>query len=587
VASGIEGGALAERRYEPPRAIPGLAYARRNAVTLLLAGAVLASGALLLGLGSRLSFFLDDWTFLVYRTGFDAEAILDPHNEHIAVGLVLVYKAILAGFGMDSTLPFRVVSTSVFLLSTVLLFLLVRRRVGEWPALLGATLVLFLGAAWEDLLWPFQLGYFASMAAGLGMLLAFERGGRRGDLLACGLLIVSLLFSSVGLPFAVGAAVHLLQHPNRLRRAYVVAVPLGLFALWYLGWGRGAESSITAGNVATAPLYLFDGIASSVSSLLGLAAPRDESAISPLYWGRPLLVLGLLGAAWRLRALEGVPRWLVVFAAITATFWLLAGASEKEGRPATASRYVYLGGIFVLLLAAELLRGWRPSRLAIVGLCALTAFAVIANLSYLHGAYTSYKGTSDLERAGLGAVEIARDHVEFGFLLSEDVVGTAYVSIEAGPYLDAVDRHGSAGYTPGEIAAAPDPVRAAADRVLAAALELPVREPAAETRPAPATDSASPPAPAPAPAPASCRRLESSRVSAAAVQLPIGGAMLRAPPRLLAEPGLRRFGAEPLPLRLEGSRDGVAALRLPPDRADAPWVLELHGAGSVAVCALR
>src|SRR5690348_8485893 len=49
-----------------------------NPVLLFLAGAVLASGALLLAWGSRLTFLLDDWEFLIYRRGWSAHVLLDP-----------------------------------------------------------------------------------------------------------------------------------------------------------------------------------------------------------------------------------------------------------------------------------------------------------------------------------------------------------------------------------------------------------------------------------------------------------------------------------------------------------------------------
>jgi hypothetical protein len=174
---------------------------------LALVWLVGASGALLLYWGSKLTFLLDDWEFLLYRRGFNAHAILDPHGEHISVAPVLIYKALLATVGMGSAFPFRVVSTAVFLLSCVLLFVFLQRRVGQWPAIAATAVVLFLGAGWEDLLWAFQVGYFGSMAAGLGALLALERDERGGDALACGLLAVSILFSSLGLPFLIGVAV--------------------------------------------------------------------------------------------------------------------------------------------------------------------------------------------------------------------------------------------------------------------------------------------------------------------------------------------------------------------------------------------
>ena len=39
----------------------------------------------LLSLSRDLTFFLDEWDFLLHRRGFAADVLLDPHNEHIAV----------------------------------------------------------------------------------------------------------------------------------------------------------------------------------------------------------------------------------------------------------------------------------------------------------------------------------------------------------------------------------------------------------------------------------------------------------------------------------------------------------------------
>ena len=121
----------------------------------------------------------------------------------------------------------------------------------RWLALAGTLPILVLGPAWDDLLWPFQLGFFASMSAGLGALLAFERRDRRGDLVACALLVVAISFSSLGLPFIAGAAVLVGWDRNRLRRAWIVAVPAALYALWWLGWGREADNFVSLHNLAT------------------------------------------------------------------------------------------------------------------------------------------------------------------------------------------------------------------------------------------------------------------------------------------------------------------------------------------------
>src|ERR1700704_3910534 len=187
-------------------------------VSVLLGIAALAAVALLLMWGSKLTFLLDDWEFLLYRPGFNADSILAPHGEHISIAPILIYKALLATVGMGSSVPFLAVSIALFLATAILLFIYLRRRVDPWLALLGATIVLFLGPAFDDLLWDFQMGFLGSLACGLGALLLLERGDRRGDGLACALLSVGTAFSSLGLPFIAAACVDVGLRGERLRR---------------------------------------------------------------------------------------------------------------------------------------------------------------------------------------------------------------------------------------------------------------------------------------------------------------------------------------------------------------------------------
>ena len=48
----------------------------------------------------------------------------------------------------------------------VTLYLLLRRRIGAWYALVPMTSLALLGCAWQDLLWPFQIGFLISVWAG-------------------------------------------------------------------------------------------------------------------------------------------------------------------------------------------------------------------------------------------------------------------------------------------------------------------------------------------------------------------------------------------------------------------------------------
>jgi hypothetical protein len=560
-------------------------------VLLALIWLIGASAFLLVLWGSKLTFLLDDWEFLLYRRGFTESAILDPHGEHIVVAPVLIYKALLGIFGMGSALPFRAVALGFFFTSAVLLFVYLCQRVGQWPALAATAVVLFLGAAWEDLLWPFQVGYFGSMATGLGALLVLQRDDRRSDLIATALLSVSMLFSSLGLPFAIGVAVGVLTREDRWRRAYVFGLPIAVFGLWWLGWGHTAESHLTLTNAAKAPLFVLDSIAASIASLLGLATPSLDLGSGGLEWGRPLAVAAIGLAAWRIYKMPKVPRQLWVVLAIAGSFWILAGFNQIAGREPTASRYQYVGVVFLLLVGAELLRGVRIEPRAVRGaailLAAVTLASIASNVYYLNKAWADgYHPISVLEKASLGAVEIARDTVEPGFVLEEDMAGTGYVHVEAGAYLSARDEFGSPAYSPDEIAASRGISRLAADRVLFGALRV-------EPKPVPS------PAGAPASAPAAqadgsiavpagrCIEVPSDGAASPRLELPPGGVVVGAEDDPIEAIDMGRFALGPgWPIELDDDvvPGEAVELAIPEDRSTYPWMMELETAGPATVC---
>jgi hypothetical protein len=550
---------------------------------LLLIWLLGASGFVLLLWGSKLTFLLDDWEFLLYRPGFNAHAILEPHGPHISVIPILIYKALLATVGMGSAFPFRVVSTAAFLLSAVLLFVFLERRLGQWVALVATAIVLFLGAGWEDLLWAFQIGYFGSMAAGLGALLLLERDGRRNDALACALLVVSILFSSLGIPFVIGVAVQVLLRPDRRRRLWVFVVPAVVYGLWWLGWGHNGESVASLSNLAKTPAFVLDGIAASFASAFGLAISGGG-----LEWGRPLAVAGIGLGLWQLRRLGRPPPWFWIVLAVGASFWILAGINQMPGREPASSRYQYVGVIFTLLVAAELLRGLRPGRGTLTVILVAAAGAIAGNVYYLHQAYLSYHSTSQLEKADLGALELARGTVEPGFVLSEELADTGYVHVDAGSYFAARDQYGSPAYDPSELAQAPEFARYAADKVLFGALRLALAEvpssalPGGPRRPAQAASDGSVEVPA-----GTCLRVRLEG-SAPLLSLPLQGVVFRAGHQPIADVKMLRFAAGEFPIdfQQEVAPGRAVEIATPPDRSSVPWKLLLEGGGTATVCGL-
>ena len=551
----------------------------RDPVLLLLAAAA-GSAALLLAWGSRLTFLRDEWEFLLYRPGFTADSILRPHGEHISIAPVLIYKALLATVGMSSSLPYLAVSVALFLATSILLFVYLRRRVDPWLALLATAIVLFLGPASEDLLWGFQMGFMGSLACGLGALLMLERGDRRGDWLACALLTVGVTFSSLGLPFIVAACVDVALRGERLRRLYIVAVPALLYAAWWVGWGHTADTALSLHNAANTPHFILDAADAVFASLFGLA----QGVSGGPDWGQPLLLVALALGAWRLHRMGRVPRELWIALALLATFWVLAGLNFKPGREPTASRYQLPGVIFVLMIAAELLRGVRVPRGGIIGAYVVGAAIVAGNLNQLHDAYLSFRNASDLLKADLGAGEIARDKIAAPLLLTEDNAGTTQSYVISSVYLADADKYGSPADSAAEIATAPEPARVAADKVLGRALGVsfgPAQGPTAASGPPPRLLF---PTQADARRQGSCIGLGADS-PVAILRLPPGGAIVHASRRACAQLRLRRFATASFPVATAPLAAGeVGVLDIPTDRATQPWELQISPPAGATVC---
>lgn len=553
------------------RTRPARAWLEENAAIVVLGLVLFAAAAVLLWMTSGLTYYQDTWAFLMHRRGFTADAFLEPHNEHIVLIPVAIVKLLLAIFGMTSALPEFLVLIGLLSATAILVFIYVRRRLGPWPAVIAATLLLFLGPAWQVLLWPFETGFVGAVMAGIAMLLTLEREDRRGDLYACGLLVVSLGFSTLGLSFALAAVVDVLlgRRDRGLRRAFVFILPLVLFALWYLGWGHTAESHLTLRNILESPRYLFDGLASSLDSLLGLST-IDVSGVGQPDWGRPLLVaaIGLVGYGQYRRPGFSPRLWPV--AAATASFWLLAGFNYIPGREAVASRYTYAGSVFLLLLAADLLRGVRFSRAGLWVGGTVAVLAAVVNLVPLDNGRDQLRTQTVLTRSDLAAMNIAERRIDPSFSLTPDIAGTpSLIDVDANEYFDAKRQYGSPAYTPRELADADEVGRRQADIVLARALGI-----AAVVRP----DSSLLPRPG-------CDAIAAGDAAKRELRLAPGLTRVGLSHGPDGSLSLRRFAVGEYPVATAAAPGGsVTLLRIPPDRVARPWHLHIDASQAAVVC---
>ncbi|HYG97288.1 MAG TPA: hypothetical protein VD741_09310 [Solirubrobacterales bacterium] len=523
----------------------------RRTAAVVFAAAMAASGALLISLTSRLTFLGDSWELLVRRSELSADSLLDPFHEHLILAPAIVYQLLLAAFGMDSALPFFVVSIGLFLFGAALLYVYLRRRVGDWLALAACLPVLFLGAASEDLLWEFQMTFFGAVAAGLGALLALDREDRRGDRAACLLLFVSMSFSGVGLAFAAAAVADLLcgRHPRR-NRAYVALLPLATYLAWWAVWGQAGGGGIA--DPAQLPGDVFDAVAAGLSSLLG--RPPVEEGGHPSLLARLLVVVLLVIAGLRTWRLRPPSRSLVVAATAALGFWVLISLDQGLTREPTSSRYQYPSVVLLLVLAAELVGRPPKFRLVLVAAAAISAAAVAGGLSMLRHEYDDFwRPTAEDTRSVLAAAELAGSSTQSDRRLRLPVDA---IEFSVGEYASARARHGSPAFSEAELVRRSNRERQFADRAMAEVQAL---------RLGPA---------APGPEAGRCRSLSPGR--RANVALPPGRLLLRGGSRP-SELRLGRF-ADDFPVELGTLPPGATrTLSIPEDRARRAWRLAASG----------
>src|SRR5205823_4756767 len=112
---------------------------------------------------------------------------------------------------------------------------------------------------------------------------------------------------------------------RRWRQAWIVAAPLALYALWWIGYGNA--HNFVRHNIVAVLGYAADAAAAAISSLAGLTEARALRPDTPLAWGRPLAVLAVVVLLWRLAATQPVPRRVLTLLATVLSFWTLTALS--------------------------------------------------------------------------------------------------------------------------------------------------------------------------------------------------------------------------------------------------------------------
>jgi hypothetical protein len=545
---------VAGRLQKPAFALAGLALAMvASAIWLLLAG----KGNVMHG--DELFYY----SHLITKNGVTApidgaEYLFAPHNGHLVILGRLTYELLFGLFGSDY-FWFRVAEVAGVLACAGLFFALAWRRTSPLIALAFSLSLLTLGYSNEVLMWPFDLHTLYSAALGMGAFLALERESRRGDVIACVLLVLSVAMLEVGVAFAVGVAVSVLLREDRIRRLWIVAAPIFLYFLWWLWAHKFGQSEILLSNVRLIPLEIANALTAVVGSVTGLnptagAAPPEVTTITPA----PAVLAGfaLAGLLYRVRR-GAVPPSLWMFLATVIAYWV---TMAMGGRPPDSTRYLFVSTVLVMLVAVDAIGGIRFSPLATLAFFAVVLFALPANVQKLNDGRGPELRSARVLGSEFAMLDLARGRVAADYMPAidpkvEEVGGFQGVALHAGDYFRGEDRNGSLGMPLSQLRSEDLEIRGIADASLAGALALDLQPTAAPANRAP------------------CSVVNSgTAASAAYFELPRGGVLLGS--RGEAVPvGVSRYtrGATGVPLG-QVPAGHWAVLRIPPDSEPAPWL---------------
>lgn len=538
----------------------------------LLGIAMAISATWLMIAGKDMTFSGDDifyYARLVTKNGVTEqmgglEYFLAPHNSHLQLLPKLMYRGIFLTIGADYTV-FRAIEVGAVFLSVLLFFILARRRVRPYAALIPCVLLLFFGYGEQTFLWAFSIHTVGALVFGLAALLALERGDRRGDALACALLVLAVCTVELGVAFTIGVGVSVLLRRDRWRRIWIVAVPLAIWGAWWLWSQKFGQSEVDLVHVYLIP-YDFTGLlTATVGSMFGVnpTGPGVTPFVTELTpWGAILGAVGVFGLGYRIKR-GSVPTGLWIVLAALLAYWLMITLAD---RPPDSTRYLFVSAMAILLIAAAGLHGSRLTTPMLIGAACVVAFAIPPNISKFYDSRASSVVDAENTQAEYAMLELARPHVHSDYFpVADERVSTAgggvFVPLSADTYYQAADEFGAIGYPLSRIPELDLTRRQIADATLAGALELTLQ-----------------PASAPADPTACPSSRDGSPGNSVFFYIERGGVLLGSLAKQPVEVTLGRFGTGGPGVALGKLAPGEwADLKIPSDEAPEHWWITVDG----------
>lgn len=421
---------------------------RKNSRCLILLGTTGGAIALILWWLTRgTTFFFDDWDFVLHPAN-SIKSLIAPHNEHLIAIPRLIYSLLERTVGLENYDVWRAMIVAFNAGLALLVGVIVWMRRGVAIAV-GAMLVVGLaGSSWQNLLWAFQITLVGSLLCGFAALalLEFRPRALTISISACILAIGAVAFSGIGVATAVMLAAWVIWS-RRWRDLWIPILPLGIYAGWRIIEVTSAQHP---SSLSTVIHFMWD---MAVAVPQGLVGGNRALGIFALL----VLVVGVVHRFFRTPQSRA---WLFAISAGIMSEWFLTAVSRSEFGEPDASRYVHIGTVFLVLLAAEAVSPLATlmSRASSVVL----AMSIVAVTWPLLGARAAeFRSRSELVRSELAAIELL---VEVPPDYVPDRLNAPQVN--AADYLSIKDRFGSPAYSVAALETTSDAAREGADRVL-------------------------------------------------------------------------------------------------------------------------
>jgi hypothetical protein len=259
-----------------PRRRRQLTWQRPSLPTLVLAGAILVQLVVAIVHTRTMWYLPDDWYFVTKRgliPGWN-DGLFEPFAGHWMTGPVFVYRFMFTVFGMQSYLPFALMTILLHLGMVVEVYLILRRVAFDaWTAVSVAVVLTFAGVGAEAFLWDATMPQMGSLFLGLLVLLvlAGEDLTGRDQLVAGVLLCVAVAFSGFGIGMAMLAFAWLLSTRSWLVAVRTAVPSLVLFVIWFLAIGHtGSPPRVDAGEYLLMPQFVWTGLTSTLGTASGI-----------------------------------------------------------------------------------------------------------------------------------------------------------------------------------------------------------------------------------------------------------------------------------------------------------------------------